>query len=63
MIIFVPKIVFTRAQGSRATCHLTDFNKTLAVERVRPKIQKDKVVSVLFFSGGDIEYMTLSLRW
>ena len=63
MIIFVLEIVFTRAQGSRATCHLTDFNKTLAVERVRPKIQKDKVVSVLFFSGGDIEYMTLSLRW
>ena len=62
MIIFVLKIVFTRAQGSRATCHLTDFNKTLAVERVRPKIKKDKVVSVLFFSGGDIEYMTLSLR-
>ena len=63
MIVFILKIVFTRAQGSRATCHLTDFNKTLAVERVRPKIQKDKVVSVFFFSGGDIEYMTLSLRW
>ena len=52
MIVFILKIVFTRAQGSRATCHLTDFNKTLAVERVRPKIQKDKVVSVLFFPGG-----------
>ena len=31
MIIFVLKIVFTRAQGSRATCHLTDFDKTLPV--------------------------------
>ena len=31
MIIFVLKIVFTRAQGSRATCHLTDFDKTLLV--------------------------------
>ena len=52
MIVFILQIVFTRAQGSRATCRLNDFNKTLAVERVHPKIKKDKVVSVLFFSGG-----------
>ena len=46
------KSVSTRAPGSRATCHLTDFNETLPVLRVYPKTQKDKLVSVLIFSGG-----------
>ena len=46
------KSVSTRAPGSRATCHLTDFNETLPVLRVYPKTKKDKLVSVLVFSGG-----------
>ena len=47
------KSVSTRAPGSRATCHLTDFNETLPVLRVYPKTHKDKVVSVWFFPGED----------
>ena len=46
------KSVSTRTPGSRATCHLTDFNETFPVLRVYPKIRKDKVVSALLFSGG-----------
>ena len=30
-VTFVLKIVFTRVQGSCATCYLTDFSKTLLV--------------------------------
>ena len=47
------KSVSTRAPGSRASCHLTDFNETLPVWRVYPKTKKDKLVSLLVFSGGD----------
>ena len=50
------KSVFTRAPGSLATCHLTDSNETLPVSRVYPKTQKDKLVSVLFFSGGEVDH-------
>ena len=46
------KSVSTRVPGSRATCHLTDFNETLPVLRVYPKTEKGKLVSVLVFSGG-----------
>ena len=46
------KSVSTRAPGSRATCHLAEFNETLPVLRVYPKTPKDKLVSVLVFSGG-----------
>ena len=47
------KSVSTRAPGSRASCHLTDFNETLPVWRVYHKTKKDKLVSLLVFSGGD----------
>ena len=46
------KRVSTRASGNRAVCHLTDFNESLSVLRVYFKTKKDKVVSVLVFSGG-----------
>ena len=49
------KSVSTRAPGSRATCHLTDFYETLPVLRVYPKTQKDKLVSVLVFFRGEID--------
>ena len=45
----------TRAPGSRATCHFTDFNETLPVYRVYPKIIKDELVSVFVFSRGEID--------
>ena len=47
------KSVSTRAPGSRASCHHTDCNETLPVWRVYPKTKKDKLVSLLVFSGGD----------
>ena len=40
------------APGKSATCHLTDFNETLPVERVYPKTHKDTLVSVLDLLGG-----------
>ena len=46
------KGVSTRAPGSGATCYHTDFSETLLVWRIYPKL-KDKVVSVLVFTGGD----------
>ena len=46
------KSMSTRARGIRVTCHLSDFNETLPVERVYPKTQSDKLVSVLVFSEG-----------
>ena len=45
----------TRAPDNRAIRHLTDFNENKSVERVYPKTQKEKLVSVLVFSGGEIE--------
>ena len=49
------KSVSTRAPGSRATCHLTDFSETLPVWRVYPKTQKKKQTGFCFgfFQGGD----------
>ena len=58
MIIFVLMSVSTREQGSRATCHLTNFNETL------PVCQSKRQSGFCFgFFRGDIEYMKLSLRW
>ena len=42
------------APGRSATCHLTDFNESLPVERVYPKTQKDTLVSVLDLFGGEV---------
>ena len=52
MIIFVFKIVFTRAQGSCATCYLTDFNKTLPAKGSTPKFKRQSGFCFGFFPGG-----------
>ena len=50
------KSVSTRAPGSRATCHLNDFNETLPVYRVYPKTKKKKLLSALVFFRGEIDH-------
>ena len=47
------KSVSTRAPGSRATCHLTDFNETLLFKGSTPKFQKTNWSLFWFFPGGD----------
>ena len=45
------KCVSTRAPGSRITCHLTDYMENWPNS-------KNKVISVLDFSGGEVDHPT-----
>ena len=47
------KSVSTRAPESRATCHPTDFNETLPVWRIYPKLKATNWFLFWLFPGGD----------
>ena len=47
------KSVSTRAPEGRATCHPTDFNETLPVWRIYPKLKTTNWFLFWLFPGGD----------
>ena len=51
------KSVSTRAPESRATCHPTDFNETLPVWGICPKLKATNWFLFWLFPGGEIDFL------